>query len=802
MTRGRLLLAALAAAAVVLVAGRTVAALYVEQLWYRGMGLRAIGEWVVLGEVLLRGGSTLLATLFLFINLYVVRASVVSFVLPRRVGDLEFGEEVPGSYLVGAAAAIALAIGSFLGIPGSEWPRFALAAAGPEFGELDPYFERDLGFYVGWLPAEIRVFAWAEWLLIATSLVVGCLYALTPSVRWRGRRLYVSEYVRRHVSVLCGLLLLLFAWAFRLEMYQLLLEGSGAGGLFSSIDLHVRVPGNVVLAAVATAAGLLVVFAGFMGQIRLAFAAVTLMLLLTGAVRYGLPLALGGGEARSEVPFQVTRDGFTRRAFGGDRVASLRANEPAGAAAATGISLWDPAALMRAVDGAAGVGWVRSGDAVDAVLPQRGFDDGTERTPWTVTRVAAWSADVEGAPLSVPGPADTGGALAAPSILPDSAPDYRIQSDAAGALAAADLAGWPSRLAHAWALQNFRILLGALPSPTPVVVLRPSVHPRIRAAAPFLSVGEGATPAVVADTLFWVVAVYATSDSYPMSQPTSALGRRYRYLHPAGHAVVNSVTGSVRVLAVVDPEPILQVWIDRFPELFLEPGAAPAELRQALTPPFEAARLRALTFARLGPTALERPAKRRAAAVALGGDSLFSGPPTPFAPLGGDELAIAIPVIDEQDRVAGVVVATGPSARSRWIPADSARLFWGDALDRLRRADSTSTRRDSRPVRGPVRIVPGPRPVFVQPTYRWPARGEPTLAGIAVLDAMGARTGGDVHMALGATAPRADAAPDTAVPSTPRQLYEAMRAALRRGDWPAFGAAFDSLGRALGARSP
>jgi uncharacterized membrane protein (UPF0182 family) len=33
-------------------------------------------------------------------------------------------------------------------------------------------------------------------------------------------------------------------------------------------------------------------------------------------------------------------------------------------------------------------------------------------------------------------------------------------------------------------------------------------------------------------------------------------------------------------------------------------------------------------------------------------------------------------------------------------------------------------------------------------------------------------------------------------------LYAAMRDALRRGDWVAFGRAFDGLGRAVGAARP
>jgi uncharacterized protein len=75
------------------------------------------------------------------------------------------------------------------------------------------------------------------------------------------------------------------------------------------------------------------------------------------------------------------------------------------------------------------------------------------------------------------------------------------------------------------------------------------------------------------------------------------------------------------------------------------------------------------------------------------------------------------------------------------------------------------------------------------------------VAGAAALVGDSLRVASTVGEALGV--PRAASAAGGAVP-TPvedearaRTLYDAMRAALRRGDWGAFGAAFDSLGAVL-----
>ena len=97
------------------------------------------------------------------------------------------------------------------------------------------------------------------------------------------------------------------------------------------------------------------------------------------------------------------------------------------------------------------------------------------------------------------------------------------------------------------------------------------------------------------------------------------------------------------------------------------------------------------------------------------------------------------------------------------------------------------------------------RLAFVQSAYSWPPEGPPALVRVGVIDQDSVFSGRTLADAFGVTA-RVD--PDATEPVTDEafraratRLYEAMRDAMRRGDWTAFGEAYDALGALLG-RSP
>ncbi|MGH7719154.1 MAG: UPF0182 family protein, partial [Gemmatimonadaceae bacterium] len=356
MNARRWALVALLAVALVLLLGRAIASLYVDYRVYAAIGAASLWQAKATISAVLRLFSGVVAGAFVFANLFAVRNSVVSLVLPRRVANIEIGEEVPGRYMVGAAATISLLLGAFLTLDGDEWTTFALARIGTPFHEADPYFQTDLGFFVYWLPLERAVYVWSLIVVLVVAAVVVFLYALTPSLRWERGSLYVSNYVRRHFAVLGSLLLLILAWSYRLDTFQVLLHGSGEGGAFSYADHRANIPVYGWLSILTLVAAFVVLWFGFTGQVRVALGAVGAVLLLSFGLRQGGPplvrrLASTADPVARERPYLATRADYTRRAYAIDRVqrgdSALAFHSLA--ELSRGVSVWDPEALARSL---------------------------------------------------------------------------------------------------------------------------------------------------------------------------------------------------------------------------------------------------------------------------------------------------------------------------------------------------------------------------------------------------------------------------------------------------------------------
>jgi len=87
-------------------------------------------------------------------------------------------------------------------------------------------------------------------------------------------------------------------------------------------------------------------------------------------------------------------------------------------------------------------------------------------------------------------------------------------------------------------------------------------------------------------------------------------------------------------------------------------------------------------------------------------------------------------------------------------------------------------------------------PAWIQSYYTWPADGAPRLAGVVVRRGEQLSTGRTLAEALGVRIPVSAVAND-AFRERVARLYNAMQAALRAGDWRAYGDAWAALGRLL-----
>jgi hypothetical protein len=766
-------------------------------------------------EAGLLGGTALAGFLLAFVNLYAVRSSIVSLVLPRRLGGMEFGEAVPGRRLTGLVFAIAAFVAVLLSLQQDDWTILALARAGLPFHETDPYIERDLGYYVYRLPFEQSLFAWGVGALATVGLVVMFLYALTPSLRLSHGKLYVSTYVRRHLAALTALALLLVSWNYRLDGLTILANGTGASGAFSAFDDRIAIPLLTALTMGALVAAPVVLWSGWHGYRRITLGILALLLMAGPGARAALPVlahwSTTDAETRArETSYLRTRTLYTRRAFGLETIVdadSARVSPVPDDAMARGVSSWDPAALVRTSwfdrrgSSIAAFAWTSGPGGLSATIAERA-SSGADRGAWTLTSTDATSADERGRAL--PRPADF-------PVTPESGmPVVVVEPDATGATVVADSGGrlvappfvtWWERLAHAWHLQSPRLMAMDVPGPRPRIVLHRDVRERIEALAPFFTIGPTLVAAVRGDSLYWVADLFVTSDEYPLSEAVMFAGAPRHYVRKAATAFVQAQTGQVLIVAEAHPDVVTQSWMRRFPWLFVPRAELSAGLDSLRPPSVDWATVQAAALARTG-LPRDSVAPRSLAPNDDADADVAGGGPTFFVPLGErGPLAWSLGVVDAGNRVVGALVARGgESPRTEWHRTSPSQR-WSALLETLQHAADSAgfghQRRYAR--RGRVQLIPSSTGVaYVQTFYEWPPDLPPSIAGVVVLQRGGVRTGASLSEALGVTHPIAGGATES-LRARIAALYDVMSAALRRGDWRAFGQAYAQLGTLLRA---
>jgi uncharacterized membrane protein (UPF0182 family) len=827
----------LAIAAALLLVGRAVTAMLVDHAWFTAMGLPALFWEQVIDTAILQGGAWGVGALFAFANLHAVRRTIVAVAVPSRVANLELTTMISGERLLAATAALAVLVGGGLAIPLTNWVDLALLRHGLAFGEIEGVLGRDLGFYRYWLPVEETLYLWALVSVVSVTALVVVLYALTRSLRMEGRRVAASTHVRRHLSALGALVLLLLAWSYRLDAFDLLQQGSGPDGLFLKVDHRVTLRMDAVLSFGSAVAALVVLRTGWVGQLRAAFLTLTVILAAAVGLRHVAPAVLArtsllGDPATRDRDYLASRALYSRRAFDVDGIRAVPRDSVAAAqtrlaraAVPTQLSLWDRATLAFAVPATRAlesepreegspepamvdvspIGWTVVGDRPTALVVRRpvGSAEGWLVSAVDATRPTVRDSQVELAPT---GDADASDAqLVGPGLRGARRIDGRHTRGVGGV----PLTTLRARIAHAWALRDLSLLDTDSTTVEPLLVTHRDVRDRVERLAPIFVQGSDVLPLVYAGRLYWTLQLYSASDRYPLSQQWQLGSGVYSYFRLAATAVVEAATGRVRLVAAPRPDPPTRTWMTRLPTLFAVTGELPPPLVAQLPPATESAMAQIKTFARYG--------SRRDGSVSrrLPDSALVGGAPPPHWIGDPRERLVAwsVPLLDGADRINGVVTVGGGIARQTWWDSTTnPRLQWGAvagrmqaALDSARVALPDGARREPRFRNGRITtIMTTTGPLMVQPLLWNRGDGPPTIARFVAADGLRLGVGATLADALGRlgdipmpAVPHDESVEQGASSDAARRWYTAMREALRRGDWVAFGAAFDSLGRVL-----
>ncbi|MBP9975751.1 MAG: UPF0182 family protein [Synergistaceae bacterium] len=280
----------------------------------------------------------------------------------RILNDASSGENVKfnASKWVIIVAAALMALVNALNAMGS-WGTFLKFMNPTPFGESDPLFGLDVGFYVFTLPFIKYIQSWFQGVLVITLLGTFVSYFMTRSLSLDGTKLTTSSRARLHMSLLGVLFLLIWGAGYWLARYELLFSPTGVVFGAGYTDVNILLPAFNILTVAAVVAAALLLMNFYKPMWKMSAVLIGALLLLGWVSSSFVPglvqqYRVKPNEYEMEKPFLDYHLDYTRRAFGLNNVRTIDVtpeNEVtpeellADQETVKNIRLWDYSPLLR-----------------------------------------------------------------------------------------------------------------------------------------------------------------------------------------------------------------------------------------------------------------------------------------------------------------------------------------------------------------------------------------------------------------------------------------------------------------------
>jgi uncharacterized membrane protein (UPF0182 family) len=352
----------------ILLIGLWSARFYTDVLWFQEVGLSSVLFKSLATQFFVGAAVGILVAALVWLNLAFAARVGPAYRVPRSEviggGDpLERYRDAVAPYLKWLRLAVAVFVGVLAGLGASSaWQNFLLWANRVDFGEVDPQFGRDIGFYVFELPflKDVTEYLWFG-LIAALVLSAAAHYfhgSLRPEIGLRG----LAPAVLAHLSVLLGCLALVKAAQYYLGTFELNFSPRGVVTGASYTDVNAHLPALRLLAIISVISAILFLVNIRFRRLSLPIAAVGIWILtavLAGALWPSLVqrFSVEPQELQRERPFIQRNLEATNAAFD---LADVTENTfPATSELAAedietndslleNVRVWDPSVLQQA----------------------------------------------------------------------------------------------------------------------------------------------------------------------------------------------------------------------------------------------------------------------------------------------------------------------------------------------------------------------------------------------------------------------------------------------------------------------
>jgi len=627
----------------------------VDWLWFSSIGYVRV-FWTVL-----------FAQALLFVTVFAVSAGAIGvsgFLAHRYARNLGLSQ-VSAAFSFGPSAAIsdladrvaprirwrsaiggvAVVLGLFIAVGEiSSWDMALRFIHQVPFGERDPIFGKDIGFYLFSLPAYIELKNWLLHVLFCSAAVAGVVYGIRGDIALGQPPRGLSAAATVHGSALLGLFFVLKAWSYGLDRFLLLYGDNGVVVGASYTDVHVELPVLWLLVGVAAAASVTSwanmrwrSYRILAGSVLVVFGSSFAFALIYPALFqrfYVKP-----SELQLETPYIEHNIALTRKAYGleqiaakpfpaeqGLNLASLQTNS----ATIDNIRLWDVQPLMDTYAQLQEIRTYYKFLSVDidryrldagyrqVMLSARELEPemlSANAQTWVnlhllfthgngVVMSPVTEKSTEGLPSlylqDIPPVANGGPAIREPRIyfgggdqgyviVKGSVPEFdypkgkdNVYTTYSGRDGVA-VGSVARRSLFAWQFDDPNILLTGYITDQSRILFHRNIQDRVRAIAPFLSLDHDPYMVVSDGRLFWMQDAYTTSSWFPYSQPGTSDGSNY--IRNSVKVVIDAYNGTVDFYVSDPADPILRTYQRIFPGLFKPLETMPKDLQQHIRYP-------------------------------------------------------------------------------------------------------------------------------------------------------------------------------------------------------------------------
>ena len=604
---------------------------YTDFLWFRQLNYESVWlkQWTI--QIGLFGLAFIGAAVFLLTNWLIARRRAIRSTSPFHP---QFLDNAGVKWLItGIGLFLSFAFASGFS---SQWEELLLFINRSPFGLSDPIFNRDVSFYLFELPILDFVQNWLISLFFVALLGVIPIYIINnlPDIqrgRWNPQN---APALRKHIALLGGFFLVLWASGYLLDLFGLLYSPRGVVFGATYTDMNASYWALIAQFVLMLITALTVFWQYFRFSLRPVLIAGGLWLAATfilGGVYPGLlqRYAVQPNEIERERPYINNNIKFTRLAFELDAIETrpfdqvsalskedLEVNEDV----VQNVRLWDYRPLQRTYEQLQALRpyyqfseididrYEIDGQIRQVMLAGRELDKNNLPAPSWVNRNLEFT---HGFGI-VMNPVD--------SITPDGQPEFFIQdlppqstvgieidrpeiyygeltTDAVFVSSGREEFSYPSgsenvyssyagkggvpldsflkRAAFAIRLGDANVLLSdEIDSGTRVQFNR-RIQDRVSQIAPFLALDSDPYLVVTNGRLVWILDAYTISSRFPYATPTQT---GINYIRNAVKIVVDAYDGTVDFYIVDEEDPIIHAYALTFPELFKSFDEFPEDL--------------------------------------------------------------------------------------------------------------------------------------------------------------------------------------------------------------------------------